>query len=142
TAVPWPLPPEDVALIGGFTLLPLGILIAALWVTNAFVFRYAIAGAMGPAMLAPILLHRLFGGRQRAALLFVAMVCITMVTNAARSVRHFRENREAMVTTAQLLKDQNPKAEPVLIADYESFMSLWYYSDAGTREQIVYLVDP
>ena len=57
----------EVAAAVGFLLLPLvGALVGEL-VTGAYVERYVLAGVIGPALLIPLALHRVAGGRRSAA---------------------------------------------------------------------------
>ena len=133
----------EVAAAVGFLLLPLvGVLVGEL-VTGAYVERYVLAGALGPALLVPLALHRLAGGRRSAAI--AVTVALTLWFGVLfqywhRDVGVDIDRRERLV--AFLREHPPPNGTPVAVAHPHDYLELAHYAPRSVAARLVRLSDP
>lgn len=127
----------------GFLLLPLvGVLVGEA-VTGAYVERYVLSAAIGPALLVPLALHRLAGGGRgvavTASVLLTAWFCV-LFQYWHRDIGvdlDRRERLEAFVERRGL-----PVGLPVAVAHPHDYLELAHHADALLAERLVRLSDP
>ena len=133
----------EVAAAIGFLLLPLvGVLVGEL-VTGAYVERYVLAGVLGPALLVPLALHRLAGGRRSAAI--AVTVALTLWFGVLfqywhRDVGVDIDRRERLV--AFLQEHPPPNGTPIAVAHPHDYLELAHYAPSSVAARLVRLSDP
>lgn len=133
----------EVAAAVGFLLLPLeGVLVGEL-VTGAYVERYVLAGVLGPALLIPLALHRVAGGRRSAAV--AATVVLTLWFGVLfqywhRDIGVDIDRRERLV--AFLEEHAPPDGALVAIAHPHDYLELARYAPGSLARRLVRLSDP
>ena len=133
----------EVAAAVGFLLLPLvGVLVGEL-VTGAYVERYVLAGVLGPALLIPLALHRLAGGRRSAAI--AVAVALTLWFGVLfqywhRDVGVDIDRRERLV--AFLQEHPPPNGTAVAVAHPHDYLELAHYAPSSVAARLIRLSDP
>lgn len=133
----------EVAAAVGFLLLPLaGVLVGEL-VTGAYVERYVLAGVIGPALLIPLALHRVAGGRRSGAV--VATVVLTLWFGVLfqywhRDIGVDIDRRERLV--AFLEEHAPPSATHLAVVHPHDYLELARYAPSSVTDRLVRLSDP
>ena len=103
--------------------------------THMFIPRYALLGLTGVVLLTPAEVARLSGGRSLPAFVMLALAVLRLV-----------------VVTATIPPPGNPLAGesvllkalaqgPVVVAEGQTFMQVWYYTPEPLKSNLVFLVD-
>ncbi len=127
----------------GFLLLPLiGVVVGEL-VTGAYVERYVLAAVIAPALLLPLALHRIAGGRSSAAV--AAVVVLTLWFGVLfqywhRDVAVDIDRRERLVS---FVEEHTPSdATPVAVAHPHDYLELAHYAPSSLADKLIRLSDP
>ena len=123
---------------GAFLLMPLCIVILALFTTHVFVDRYVLWAVPGIAVLATALLYATARGN---ILVVVSLLGMLVALIALREVHSFRArlvlSAEAEMVQRELASLQGG-SEPVIVASNHVFMELSYYAPPRIRERLIY----
>jgi hypothetical protein len=128
----------------GFATLavPLCAVLLGVYVTGAFVPRYALAGVIGLAVVLPVAVARA-GSRRGFA---DVTLCTALVATFCGSAYHYvvaeqRIYHDPMASRPILLR-QLSSGEPVVVSGMTEYLQLWYYAPLQLRDHLVYLADP
>lgn len=133
----------EVATAVGFLLLPLvGVLVGEI-ATGAYVERYVLSAAIGPALLVPLALHRLAGERRRIAFAATAILgawlCV-LLQYWHRDIGVDLDRRDRL--EAFLDERALPAELPIAVAHPHDFLELAHDARADLAERLVRLSDP
>jgi hypothetical protein len=130
------VPNEEVALIIGYLLVPVGAFAAAILVTRMFLDRYALAAIIGASLLFAMLLAR---SGKRFAPLFAALVfgLWTFGDAGKFSDRLMPRERGPEAPRVEDLR----RELPVVVSTGMWFWHLVHYADATYAGRLTYLVD-
>jgi Dolichyl-phosphate-mannose-protein mannosyltransferase len=133
----------EVATAVGFVLIPLvGVLVGEA-VTGAYVERYVLSAVIGPALLVPLALHRLAGGRRQVA---VATTAVLMVWFAVlfqywhRDIGVDLDRRDRLIAFVE--KRALPAGLPVAVAHPHDYLELADDAPRAVAGRLVRLSDP
>jgi hypothetical protein len=118
-----------------FLGIPLFVMVAGMLVTHMFIPRYALLGLTGVVLLTPAVVARLARGRALPAFLLLALAVLRLI-----------------VVTGTIPPPANPLAGesvllkaleqgPVVVAEGQTFMQVWYYTPEPLKSNLVFLVD-
>jgi hypothetical protein len=118
-----------------FLGIPVFVMVAGMLLTHMFIPRYALLGLTGVVLLTPAVVARLSGGRSLPAFVMLALAVLRLV-----------------VVTATIPPPGNPLAGesvllkalaqgPVVVAEGQTFMQVWYYTPEPLKSNLVFLVD-
>lgn len=136
------MPGHEVAAGLACVLLPAVAVMTGMFVTGAFVPRYALPGVVGLSLTIPLALWRA-GSRGR---LPEIVLCLVLAGSFAESA--FRTLLVAPpvfhhpVRERPLLTQQLAKPGPTVVTSSLWFLQLWYYTPAELRSRLVYVSDP
>jgi hypothetical protein len=132
------IPSEWVAL-GAFSLMPLCVIVLAIYTTHMFVSRYVLWALPGVAILLVALLCRVARGR---AVVGVSFLGLMVAYVAAAGVKHMLQKPELTKGEAILesLASLPNGTEPIVVADPHVFLELSYYADSRFQKRLVYPV--
>jgi dolichyl-phosphate-mannose-protein mannosyltransferase len=127
----------------GFLLLPLfGVLVGEL-VTGAYVERYVLAAVIGPALLVPLALHRIAGGRSSAAVgaaLILTLWFGVLFQYWHRDVGVDIDRRERLVAFVEEHAPSN--GMPVAVVHPHDYLELAHYAPRSLAGRLIRLSDP
>jgi hypothetical protein len=127
----------------GFLLLPLAGVLVGEVVTGAYVERYVLAAVIGPALLLPLALHRIAGGRRVAAVSAAVVVSLwfgVLFQYWHRDVGVDIDRRERLIA---FLQERAPSdGTPVAVAHPHDYLELAHYAPASLAHRLVRLSDP
>ena len=128
--------PEWVA-AGGFSLMPLCVVVLSKYTTHMFVDRYTIWTAPGIAVLVTALMYP--AARDKAAL-GVSMLGLLVAVIALRELDglHKKPVLRQAEAVRQELASLPDGSEPVVVANAHVFLELAYYSQPPLQERLVY----
>ena len=127
----------------GFLLLPLVGTIVGEVATGAYVERYVLSAVVGPALLVPLALHRLAGGRHSVAIATAGVLAVWFAVLFQYWHRDIgvdldrRERLEAFLEQRAL-----PLELPVAVAHPHDYLELAHDASAPLAAQLVRLSDP
>ena len=130
------------AAAGGFSLMPLCVVVLSKYTTHVFVSRYVLWAVPGFAVLVAALLCRAARGRAAVGVSLLGLLVALAALGEVRYLRHVREKpalREGEVVR-QALASLPDGAEPIVVDDSHVFMELSYYSESRIRERLIYPV--
>lgn len=133
--------PWEAAAILSLALAPVVAVLIAKFVTNAFTYRYAIAGFPGVCILLTIGYSRMIRYKSSAA---AAVWLCTLVVFAGMVFRQAGRQHEELTDireTAAFLR-ANSGGEPIVISDLTRFHRLSFYARRDLGGRLVYLADP
>jgi hypothetical protein len=110
-------------------------------ITGVFVWRYAIGGVVGMALLFGFFCFRVFRGSSIAAWLIVCVIGISFFVTARMNTRVLSERRASLWFLINWLSKTGNQSEPLIIGDSQSFYALSYYSPPAMKQRYVYLAD-
>jgi hypothetical protein len=127
----------------GFLLLPLaGVLVGEL-VTGAYVERYVLSAVIGPALLLPLALHRIAGGRKVAAIFAAVVLTLwfaVLFQYWHRDIGVDIDRRQRLVT---FLQEHIPSNRmPVAVVHPHDYLELARYAPSSLAARLVRLSDP
>jgi hypothetical protein len=126
----------------GFLLLPLvGVLVGEL-VTGAYVERYVLSAAIGPALLVPLALHRIAGGRPRIAMVTAALLSLwfaILFQYWHRDIGVDLDRRDRLVAFVQ---EHVAGDLPVAVAHPHDYLELAHDAPQSIAARLVRLSDP
>jgi len=132
----------EVAAAVGFLLLPLvGVLVGEL-VTGAYVERYVLAAVIAPALLLPLALHRIAGGRRLVAIAAAAVLTLwigVLFQYWHRDIGVDIDRRERLVA---FLQQHSSNETPVAIAHPHDYLELAHYAPTSLAGRLIRLSDP
>ncbi len=127
----------DHELIAGalFLVIPICAVGAGMMVTNLFTDRYALLSLAGVAILIPMILGRLAGGRALPGFLmfWVSLLPLFFVTLEIPPARHPWTDEPILVKALQ--------TGPVVVADGQLFLQMWLYAPEAYKKKILFLAD-
>jgi hypothetical protein len=127
----------------GFLFLPLvGVLVGEA-VTGAYVERYVLAGVIGPALLVPLALHRLAGGRQTAAIAATALLTVwfaVLFQYWHRDIGVDLDRRDRLIAFVE--ERALPVGLPVAVVHPHDYLELAHYAPRSVAARLVRLSDP
>lgn len=129
--------PEWIA-TGGFTLMPLCVIVLAMFTTHAFIERYVLWAIPGMAVFVAALLCMAARGRTMVG---VSLVGLVLALIAIRQVHTFRARIVPSPETESMRRELASLAsgvEPIVVADDHVFVELSYYAPPGLRERLIY----
>jgi Dolichyl-phosphate-mannose-protein mannosyltransferase len=110
-------------------------------ITGVFVWRYAIGGLVGIAILFGFLCFRVFRGSTIAAGLIVFSIAAYFAMTARMNMRTLSDRQANLRDLIAWLASTGNDSEPLIIADSQSFYVLSYYSPPAMKQRYVYLAD-
>jgi hypothetical protein len=135
--------PSETAAGAGFVALPfLGVLLGEA-VTGAYVERYVLAAALGPALLLPLALHRAAGGRRVAALAALVLVATwfaVLYQYWHREAGVDLDRRDRLI--AFLQARAAPGELPVAVAHPHDYLELAHHAPRELAARIIRVSDP
>lgn len=134
-----PNAPEVLAAFG-FLLLPLLAVMTAKLATGAYTERYVLPAVIGIAVLLPLALHRLDGGRRLVSLgLAVAVLLVAgrVYWNQAVEVRQENRARDALIASLERTAARSDR--PIVIADPHYFFELSHYAPPLLAGRLLHL---
>ena len=133
----------EVAAALGFLLLPLVGVLVGEFVTGAYVERYVLAGVIGPALLIPLALQRVAGGRASAALAAAVVLALwfgVLFQYWHRDIGVEIDRRERLVA---FLEEHAPTSAPhVAVVHPHDYLELAHYAPSSVAARLVRLSDP
>jgi 4-amino-4-deoxy-L-arabinose transferase-like glycosyltransferase len=132
----------EVAAAIGFLLLPLVGVLAGELVTRAYTERYVLAAVLGPALLVPLALDRVAGGRVVAAVSAAAVLTLwfgVLFQYWHRDIGVDIDRRERLVA---FLQQHAPPDEMVAVVHPHDSLELARYAPESLRDRLVRLSDP
>lgn len=126
----------------GFLLLPLvGVLVGDL-VTGAYVERYVLSAAIGPALLVPLALHRIAGGRPRIAMVTAALLTLwfaVLFQYWHRDIGVDLDRRDRLVA---FVEEHAAGDLPVAVAHPHDYLELAHDAPQPVAARLMRLSDP
>lgn len=127
----------------GFVALPLVGVVAGELLTGAYVERYVLAAVVGPALLVPLALHRLAGGRTAAAIVAIAMLgawFAVLFQYWHREASVDGDRRERLV--AFLEQGTASSGLPVAVAHPHDSLELAHHAPSALARRLIRVSDP
>ena len=118
-----------------FLSIPAFVMATGVLVTHMFSPRYALLGLTGVVLLTPAVVARLSGGRSLVAFLMLALAVLRLVVVTAT----IPPPRDLLAGESVLLKAL--EQGPVVVAEGQTFMQVWYYTPEPLKSNLVFLVD-
>jgi hypothetical protein len=112
------------------------------WITGVFVWRYAIGGVLGLAILFGFFCFKLLRGSAIAAGLIAIVIAASFAITARTNMHTLAGRQASLKDLIAWLAGTGNGSEPLIIADSQSFYTLSYYSPLAMKERYIYLVDP
>ena len=133
----------EVAAAVGFLLLPLvGVVVGEL-ATGAYVERYVLSAVIAPAVLVPLALHRLTGGKRISAIatcaVLTAWFCV-LFQYWHRDIGVDLDRRERLETFAE--ERASPAGLPIAVAHPHDYLELAHHAPRPLAGRLVRLSDP
>jgi len=110
-------------------------------ITWVFVWRYAIGGVVGIAILFGFFCFRLFRASATAAWLIVLVIATSFLVTARMNMRTMADGQASLRDLIGWLTSTGNQSEPLIIGDSQSFYVLSYYSPPAMKDRYVYLAD-
>ena len=131
--------PEAAAAFG-FLLLPLFAVATAKLVTGAYTERYVLPATIGIAVLLPLALHRLDGGRRLTGVgAAVALLLVVGYVYWDQATEIRQENRARTALIASLERATAGNGQPIVIADPHYFFELSHYAPPALARRLLHL---
>lgn len=142
TATPRGLPAYEI--VAGLTalLIPAIGLLGAAASTGTFADRYALDGALGFAIVIPLLISIVTGGRRVATAILPAVLLYAFLPGAYRSIRQARDPFVNPFDERPTLAADARGTEAVVITGGLMYLQLWYYAPRDLRQHLWYVADP
>ena len=118
-----------------FLSIPAFVMATGVLVTHMFSPRYALLGLTGVVLLTPAVVARLSGGRSLVAFLMLALAVLRLVVVTTT----IPPPRNLLAGESVLLKAL--EQGPVVVAEGQTFMQVWYYTPEPLKSNLVFLVD-
>ena len=134
--------PIDLAAAVGFVLLPLvGVLFAEL-VTGAYTDRYVLPAVLGPAVLIPLALYRLAGGRVVAigAVVIVVAWFGVLFQYWQRDVTGDLDRQKALI--GFLERTTSPESPPIAVGHPHDYFELAHYAPPSLARRLIRISSP
>ena len=132
----------EVAAAVGFLVLPLvGVLVGEL-ITGAYVERYVLAGVIGPALLIPLALHRVAGGRRSAAVAATVVLALwfgVLFQYWHRDIGVDIDRRERLIA---FVREHAPPSATIAVVHPHDYLELAHYAPSSVAARLVRLSDP
>ena len=135
------LPVEEIVLGIVLTSAPIIAYLFGKAMTGVFVWRYAVGGVVGVALLFGFLCFRVFRGSSIAAWLIVCVIGISFLVTARVNMRKLADGRSSLRGLIHWLSSTGNQSEPLIISDSQTFYALSYYSPPEMKQRYVYLAD-
>ena len=137
----FPVDLDTVVLALSFAALPLFVMVAAKWVTHAFVFRYVLPALLAPAIAIPFVLSRAFGSRAAPAVVFAALFAVGFAVSGYVQIRKYESDRKSVAAMAQSLESTATRRLPIVFGSREASLVASYYAPPELKRRLVYLAD-
>lgn len=132
------IPFAELALAAGLATFPILVFLVAVLVTQTYVLRYVLPGAMGLAMLAGFLVH--FALRKRPAIALAVLGVLSAQFYISALSLGFAGNARAY-DDHPLLLEQNRGRLPIVISEGLIFPPLWRYAPPFLKRRLFYVTD-
>ena len=109
--------------------------------TGVFVWRYAIGGVVGMAILFGFGCFKIFRGSVIAGWLIAAVIATSFAITARATMRTLADRQASLHDLIAWLDTVATDREPLVIADSQSFYALSYYSPPWLKARCIYLAD-
>ena len=136
---PASLPAHEIVAGILFLTIPALAVAAGMLVTHLYSARYALAGLTGVVLLLPAVAARVSGGRSLPAYLMLALALVRPIVVMVTAPPPQDVVAGEFVLVHAL--EQVPEQGPVVVADGQTFVQIWYYLPARLKSKIVFLVD-
>ena len=133
------IPIHETAAVVGFALFPLGAMILAKTITNAFVDRYALPAVIGISAIFAWTLFRWMDRRPRLGLAVAAIILATFVAKGLWLQRSLAVSVNEQAATYQFLRSNDEARIPVVIQDPHLFFALSHYAVDKGGSRLIYL---
>jgi len=134
-------PVEEIVLGIALAAAPVIAYVFGKTITGVFVWRYAIGGIVGIAILFGFFCFRLFRGSPIAAWLIVLVSLACFSFTARMNMHALADGQASLRELISWLSSAGKQSEPLIIGDSQSFYALSYYSPPAMKERYVYLAD-
>jgi hypothetical protein len=118
-----------------FLTIPVFSVAVGILVTHSYYPRYALMGFTGVVLLLPPVVARMARGRALVAFLFLALASLQLVERST-TIPH----PSNVLTDESVLVDAL-KQGPVVVADGQLFMQMWFYLPDVLKSNLIFLVD-
>jgi hypothetical protein len=132
---PLAFPPFELVAAILFLTVPVFVVAAGVLVTHVYSSRYALAGLVGVVLLLPAVVARLSRGRLLVAFLMLAFTALPLIQVTATIPPPRDLLSEEFVLVDAL------KQGPVVVADGQLFMQMWFYLPESLKSNMIFLVD-
>ena len=132
---------HEVAAALGFLAIPFAAVAIAMFVTHAYVDRYAMPATLGLGILVPFGLYRMLRGHDALTLLLVLCLAAGFARRGGMTLQEsakYVEGRKGVIMMLQ--RDQTDL--PIACSDPRLFILLSHYAPPDVRSRLVYLADP
>jgi hypothetical protein len=126
----------------GFLALPFVAVAMAMFVTDAFTYRYAIPATLGLGILVPCGFRQVLRGQNALTVILVLCLAAGFVRRGGMTLQESAmhvQRREGVIT---MLQADRTGIEPVVCSDPHLFLILSHYAPPELRSRLVYLADP
>jgi hypothetical protein len=135
------IPIHEIAAAAGFALFPLGAMILAKTITNAFTDRYALPAVIGVSAIFAWTLSRRMDCRPGPGLAVAAIILATFVAKGTGLQQSLEGSVNAQAATYQFLQVNNEGRIPIVIQDPHLFFELSHYAADKGGSRLIYLAD-
>ena len=129
------VPPCELLAAILFLAIPVFVVGFGVLVTHVYSSRYALVGLTGVVLLLPAVVARLAGGRSLVAFLMLGFAALPLIEVTATI-----PPRRDLLSEEFVLLDAL-KQGPVVVADGQLFMQMWFYLPESLRSNMIFLVD-
>jgi hypothetical protein len=132
------IPAHEVAAAIATLLIPVYAIVVGLFVSGAFVPRYAISAVVGLCVVVPIVAARIHSG------LAPLLLCLFLATGFLYSFRDVRPKARAFqnpMAYRPLLTTALADSTPVVVTG-TLYLQMWYYAPPERRHSVSYIADP
>ena len=136
------IPIEEIVLGLGVACAPVIVYLFGKTLTGVFVWRYAIGGIVGMAILFGFACFGLFRGRATAAWLIIFIIAASFGVKTRLNMQKLSNQRLVALNMIRWTRGLRSKSEPLVIGNSWLFYTLTYYSPAAEKASYVYLADP
>ena len=138
-------PFEETVAMWALTLSPPLAVLAVMWTTDAYVFRYSLPAALGLAWLYAIFTRGCAHGRPRTAWIVMGIVAASFVFQGTRRgadlVNDYRRGFLSGSTFASMEKLKPAPHLPIAVTSPFDYLTFHYYAPEPWRSRLVYLSD-
>jgi 4-amino-4-deoxy-L-arabinose transferase-like glycosyltransferase len=132
---------HEIAFFSVLLCLPLAAYLLAVFVTNGYDLRYAIAFAIGMAVMLMLGSYRVLGGTRAGGLALFAAMSGFALFSWYSSIRTIDVQRKDLRETAEYLLGRGNGAEMIMVGQVMGFHQLSFYAPRRLARRLVYPAD-